>query len=71
VPLDVWLTDERSKSYIGLLPERDEVIAALRSILRDEFGDGPVRVRYETWLWVASRAATAGSTSDHAEPLAR
>jgi SAM-dependent methyltransferase len=55
VSLDVWLTDERSKSNIGLLDEREAVLAELESILRDEFGDGPVRVPYETWLWQATK----------------
>lgn len=55
VPIDVWLTDERSKSNIGMVPHREEVIASIESIVRDEFGDGPVRVRCETWLWQATR----------------
>jgi SAM-dependent methyltransferase len=55
VPLEVWLTDERSKSHIGMSPDCESIIAALERVLRDEFGDGPVRVRYETWLWLAAR----------------
>lgn len=71
VPLDVWLTDDRSKSYIGLTDEADEIMREIERILRAEFGDGPVRVRYATWVWTSQRVATAGSSSDHAEPLAR
>ena len=53
VPLDVWLTDQRSHSYIGLTAGGEAVMGALEQILRDTFGDGPVRCRYETWLWQA------------------
>ena len=49
-----WLTDQRSHSYIGL-DDKHDVMAELERILRDEFGDGPVRCRYETWLWVAAK----------------
>jgi SAM-dependent methyltransferase len=53
VPIEEWLTDQRSHSYIGL-EGRHAVLPALEAILRDAFGDGPVRCRYETWLWVAT-----------------
>ena len=53
IPLDVWLTDERSKSHIGLAPNAQEILGVLEAILRDELGDGPVRCRYETWMWQA------------------
>jgi len=53
VSIEGWLTDQRSHSYIGL-DGRHDVLGALESILRDAFGTGPVRCRYETWLWVAA-----------------
>ena len=53
VALETWLTDQRSHSYIGL-SDNHGVMPALEAILRDEFGDGPVRCRYETWLWQAT-----------------
>jgi SAM-dependent methyltransferase len=56
VSIDGWLTDQRSHSYIGLAPGSGaDVMDALARILVAEFGDGPVRCRYETWLWVAER----------------
>jgi SAM-dependent methyltransferase len=55
VSIDAWLTDERSKSYIGLADHVAEVVDELTKILRTQFGTGPVRVRYETWLWQATK----------------
>jgi SAM-dependent methyltransferase len=55
VSVESWLTDQRSHSYIGLTAGGDDVMGDLERVLRDEFGDGPVRVRYETWLWVATK----------------
>lgn len=56
--IDAWLTDERSKSYVAALDEaaRTDLLAQLRQLLSDEFGDR-VRVRYETWLWTATPKA--------------
>jgi SAM-dependent methyltransferase len=53
VPIDAWLTDLRSHSYIGL-DDKHHVLPAIETILRDAFGTGPVRCRYETWLWQAT-----------------
>jgi SAM-dependent methyltransferase len=53
VSIESWLTDQRSHSYIGL-SDNHGVLSALEAILRDEFGAGPVRCRYETWLWQAT-----------------
>lgn len=53
VTLADWLVDQRSHSYIGLTTGGEAVMAELESILREAFGDGPVRCRYETWLWQA------------------
>jgi len=55
ITLDAWLIDQRSHSYIGLAPGGEAVMDALEAILRDAFGDGPVRCRYETWLWQSVR----------------
>ena len=49
-----WLLDERSKSYIGLGDDADRIVAAIESVVRDAFADGPVRIAYETWLWQAT-----------------
>jgi SAM-dependent methyltransferase len=54
-PVDLWCTDERSKSYIGMQPNADDVMAQLESIVLDAFPGGVVRTRYETWLWQAER----------------
>jgi SAM-dependent methyltransferase len=63
--VDVWLTDERSRSYIAALPHhvRERVLRALEAVLRQRFPDGGMDVRYETWLWTAHPKqvdATAG-----------
>jgi SAM-dependent methyltransferase len=55
VSVDEWITDARSHSYIGLTPGGESVLNDLEAILRSAFGDGPVRCRYETWLWQAVR----------------
>ena len=55
VTLSRWLEHERSISYIGLSPQRERLVTGIESILRSAFGDGPVRLRYETWLWQATK----------------
>jgi SAM-dependent methyltransferase len=57
LPIDDWLTDEQSKSYVGALDddERDRLLDRLEGILRREFADGHVTCPYATWLWVAQR----------------
>lgn len=55
VSIESWLTDQRSHSYIGLEAGGEAVMGDLEAILRAEFGDGLVRVRYETWLWQATK----------------
>jgi SAM-dependent methyltransferase len=55
VALDVWMRDERSKSYIGLLEPhaRDALLTSLEAHLRLAFPGGTLTVPYETWLWIA------------------
>jgi SAM-dependent methyltransferase len=55
VSVDVWLDDERSKSYVEALAEtpRAALLDELERIVRNEFSDGEMRVPYETWLWTA------------------
>jgi SAM-dependent methyltransferase len=57
VSVDVWLMDQLSHSYIAALPalRRDALIARLQRVVRDEFGNGPMTVRHETWLWIGLR----------------
>ena len=57
LPIDQWLLDEQSKSYIGALDEdqRHWLLERLEGILRREFADGQVLCPYSTWLWVAKR----------------
>jgi SAM-dependent methyltransferase len=52
-----WMTDQASHSYVAGLPEepRRELLAELRAIVDERFPDGAMSVRYETWLWIASR----------------
>ncbi len=61
VSIDTWLLFERSTSSVGMHDNPDAVIVAIEGVLRDEFGDGPVRVAYETLLWQArTRVSCSG-----------
>jgi hypothetical protein len=57
ISVDSWMTDQASHSYVIGLPEepRAELLAELRVILEEQFPDGAMSVRYETWLWIATR----------------
>ena len=57
IPIDLWMVDQASHSYIvGLAKaERDQLIADLRRIVRSEFTDRTMVVPYETWLWIGTR----------------
>jgi hypothetical protein len=57
VSIDDWLIDERSKSYIVALsePDRRSLLRTVERLVRARFPDGNMRVRYETWLWIANR----------------
>jgi SAM-dependent methyltransferase len=55
ISIEQFLVNERSMSYVGLTPDGERVLGAIEAILRDAFGDGPVRCRYETWLWQATK----------------
>lgn len=52
-----WMTDERSKSYIIALEPavRDSVLGDLDDIVRGEFADGTMTVRYLTTLILARK----------------
>lgn len=60
VAVDAWITEEASHSYVSSVPrsEREPLLADLRAILDRHFSDGRMSVRYETWMWQASVAAT-------------
>ena len=57
VSVDGWMTDQASHSYVAALPdaERSRLLTDLRSIIDVQFPDGAMAVRYETWLWTATR----------------
>lgn len=57
ISVEDWMTDQASHSYVAGLPEgpRADLLGELRAILDERFPDGAVSVRYETWLWIASR----------------
>lgn len=57
VSTDRWLTDQASHSYVAALSTepRTVLLNQLRSILDEQFPDGSMDVRYETWLWIADR----------------
>ena len=55
--VETWMTDQATHSYVIGLPgaARARLLTELRAILEDEFPDGAMSVRYETWLWIATR----------------
>jgi SAM-dependent methyltransferase len=57
ISVEGWITDQASHSYVAALPERDRdrLLDHLRRSLDEQFGDGPMTVRYETWLWTATK----------------
>lgn len=58
ISTEEWLTDQASHSYVAGLDihDRDRLLAQLRHIVEREFGFGTMTVRYETWLWTATKA---------------
>lgn len=58
VSVDDWMTDQSSHSYVVGLPEgpRGALLRELRGVLEARFPDGAMAVRYETWLWIATRS---------------
>jgi SAM-dependent methyltransferase len=57
IPVEDWMTDQASHSYVAALPEgaRAPLLRNLRRVLDAQFPDGEMSIRYETWLWIASR----------------
>jgi SAM-dependent methyltransferase len=57
ISVDDWMTDQSSHSYVIALPDepRAGLLRELRTILDERFSSGPMSVRYETWLWIATR----------------
>lgn len=57
ISVDDWLTDQASHSYvIGLAADqRERLLSELRAIVEGAFPAGVMSVRYETWLWIATR----------------
>lgn len=58
ITVDDWMTDQASHSYvIGLDAEaRARLLGELRAIVAVSFPAGTMSMRYETWLWIATRA---------------
>lgn len=50
------MIDQASHSYVAALPDRrrTELLGELRTVL-DEQRSTTMSVRYETWLWIATR----------------
>jgi SAM-dependent methyltransferase len=57
ISVETWMKDQTSHSYVVGLPEgaRTELLRALRTVLDEQFPDGAMSIRYETWLWIATR----------------
>jgi SAM-dependent methyltransferase len=57
ISVDDWMVDQSSHSYVAALPvhQRAELLGELRAILDDRFPEGAMTVRYESWLWIATR----------------
>lgn len=52
-----WMTDQASHSYVvNLSPDaRAQLLSELREIVSRSFPSGAMSVKYETWLWIATR----------------
>ena len=52
-----WITEERSKSYVGALAaaEREQLLARVSGIAAERFPDGRMVVPYRTAIWIARR----------------
>ncbi len=52
-----WMTDQASHSYVVALaePGRSRLLTDLRLVVERRFPDGAMSVRYETWLWTATK----------------
>lgn len=57
ISVEAWMTDQASHSYVAGLRQtpRTELLTELRAVLDEQFPDGAMSVRYETWLWIATR----------------
>jgi len=57
ISVEDWMTDQASHSYVAGLSRdrRAELLGDLQAILEEQFPDGAMTVRYETWLWIATR----------------
>jgi SAM-dependent methyltransferase len=57
ISVDDWITDQASHSYVVALPSdtSTQLLRELREIISEAFPTGATSVRYETWLWVATR----------------
>lgn len=57
ISVEDWMTDQASHSYVAGLAERRraELLGELRAVLDEQFPDGAMSARYETWLWIATR----------------
>jgi SAM-dependent methyltransferase len=57
VQVDEWMSDQRSHSYVIVLPEpeRRRLLADLEGIVRDRFTDGPMTLPYQTRALIARR----------------
>jgi hypothetical protein len=51
-----WLVDLASHSSVPALSndERALLLEELRAIVDEEFTDGGIAIRYETWLWIGN-----------------
>lgn len=58
ISVDDWMTDQASHSYVLELPpeRRVQLLDELRRIVDGAFPADTMSVRYETWLWIATRA---------------
>ena len=57
ISIDEWLIDQSSHSYVASLapPTRNDLLSSLRELLTTQFPYGEMTVRYETWLWTATK----------------
>ena len=55
--IDDWMADQASHSYVIALDDtaRAQLLGELHAIFDAAFPEGTMSVRYETWLWIATR----------------
>lgn len=57
VPVDLWISDVRSHSFVATLPEleRERLVEQVGAVVREAFPSGAMAIPYDTRLWVGRK----------------